>query len=139
MKLLDRGCPLSLVLVLQNWFSKSFSVIKWNNILSEPFQVKAGIRQGGVLSPILFSVYVDNVLLKLSNYGCFMHGLNFGSFMFADDLVLLAPSIVELQCMINICCNELRSIDLVLNEKKSYFLVLEFERDDTVNAVHWSL
>jgi hypothetical protein len=48
MKLLDRGCPLSLVLVLQNWFSKSFSVIKWNNISSEPFHDKAGIRQGGV-------------------------------------------------------------------------------------------
>jgi len=39
--------------------------------------------------------------------------------MYADDLVLLAPSLAELQAMIDICCNELKDIDLVLNEAKS--------------------
>ena len=48
-----------------------------------------------------------------------MHGLTFRSFMYADDLILLAPSVTELQLMIDICCSELVDIDLVLNESKS--------------------
>jgi len=48
-----------------------------------------------------------------------MFGLCFGSFMYADDLILIAPSVNELQIMLNICCKELSNIDLVLNELKS--------------------
>ena len=39
--------------------------------------------------------------------------------MYADDLVLLAPSIESLQEMIDVCCSEFNNIDLVLNESKS--------------------
>ena len=39
--------------------------------------------------------------------------------MYADDLVLLSSLVTELQEMVNICCEELRSIDLKLNESKS--------------------
>ena len=48
-----------------------------------------------------------------------MNGVSYGSFMYADDLVLLAPSVNELQNMINICDNELHAIRLKLNVKKS--------------------
>ena len=61
---------------------------------------------------------VEGILIKLQNRGCFSQGLNLGSLMYADDLVLLASSVSELQDMINICCNELMLIDLKLNEKK---------------------
>ena len=50
----------------------------------------AGVRQGEVLSPVLFCIFVDNVLNKLNNLGCNMNGLSFGSFMYTDDLVLLS-------------------------------------------------
>ena len=118
-KLMDRGVPKCLVTVLYNWFQKSFCCIKWNLVMSTPFKITAGVRQGGVLSPIFFSVYVDDILVKLENNGCFLHGLNLGSLMYADDLVLLAPSVTELQTMIDICCLELTKIDLLLNESKS--------------------
>lgn len=124
LKLLNRGVPICLVLILQNWFSKSFCTVKWNNTFSQSFQILAGVRQGGVLSPILFSVYVDSILIKLQNRGCFLQGLNLGSLMYADDLVLLASSVSELQDMINICCNELVNIDLKLNEKSQFVFVL---------------
>jgi len=40
--------------------------------MSACFSLAAGVRQGGVLAPVLFTVYVNNVSLKLqnSNYGC---------------------------------------------------------------------
>ena len=78
----------------------------------------AGIRQGGVLSQILFSIYVNEMLLKLNNYGCNVKGLCFGSFMYADDLVLISISLSELQAVIYLCCTQLKSIDLFLGLSK---------------------
>ena len=49
-----------------------------------------------------------------------MNGISYGSFMYADDLILLAPSIAELQLMVKVCCDELDAINLKLNTNKSY-------------------
>ena len=47
------------------------------------------------------------------------HGFSISSIMCADDLVLLSPSIYELQLMVEVCCNELNSLDLRINLDKS--------------------
>ena len=113
--------PLCVIHVLLNWYSKIFSSVRWGCARSEEFKISCGVRQGGILSPTLFCIYVDNMLSKLlSNYGCTMNGISYGSFMYADDLILLAPSVAELQRMVNVCCVELDAINLKLNTSKSY-------------------
>src|SRR5580692_6294997 len=87
--------------------------------MSEPYFLTAGIRQGGVLSPILFSMYVDDFLHKFDKFGCRYKGLPTSAVMYADDLVLLAPSLSELQTMINVCYAELRLLDININSKIS--------------------
>jgi hypothetical protein len=72
-----------------------------------------------VLSAPLFAFFVDNLLTSLDNYGCRLSGLNLGSLMYADDLLLLSPSVGELQIMIDIVCHELNELDLKLNASKS--------------------
>ena len=66
------------------------------------FRVSNGVRQGGVLSPVLFSVYNDELLHKLkdSGVGCYM-GCEFAGY--ADDLALLVPSPSALRIMLHIC------------------------------------
>jgi hypothetical protein len=54
-----------------------------------------------VLSPVLFAIYVNDMLNKLSKAGCHLYGMSVGALMYADDLVLLAPSVYELQLMLN--------------------------------------
>jgi len=78
------------------------------------------VRQGGVLSPVLFTVYVNYVIMALSasGYGCCFHGMFVGCFMYADDLLLLSPSLCDLQLMIDLCCAQLEGIDMCLNVKK---------------------
>ena len=68
--------------------------VRWNGVFSQSFHVSNGVRQGGVLSPVLFSVYVDGLLCKLRDSGVGRHlGCEFvGSVCYADDLALLAPS-----------------------------------------------
>jgi exonuclease III len=119
LKLLKRRMPVALVKLLYYWYSISVSVVRWENTYSTQYKLSAGIRQGAVLSPTLFSVYVNDMLAKFMNCGCQLCGLSVSAIMYADDLVLLSPSVTELQTMIDICCNELALLDLQINAKKS--------------------
>ena len=62
----------------------------------------SGVKQGLVISPTLFDIYVDDMLFKLQRLGCKLVGLNLSALMYADDMVLLAPSRNELQEIINL-------------------------------------
>ena len=61
----------------------SYNRVRWESVLSEPFRLLARVRQGGVLSPALFTVYVDDLLVKLYTVGCSMFGLSIGALMYA--------------------------------------------------------
>ena len=79
--------------------------VRWSKTLSDSFSVKNGVRQGAVLSPTLFSLYMNNLLMKLeySGYGCYVNNFYYGSSAYADDIILLCPSRNGLQEMFNIC------------------------------------
>ena len=72
---------------------------------SDSFSVKNGVRQRAILSPSLFCVYLDTLLLKLreAGVGCHIGGEFLGAFGYADDVTLLAPSRQALQIMLDIC------------------------------------
>ena len=91
-------------------------------MLSDAFKLVAGVRQAGVLSSQLFSVYVNDIIVNLRSKGCSLYGHSLSALMYADDLILLSPSLTELQMMVDICCIELRSIDLMPNRAKSTYL-----------------
>ena len=57
--LINKGLPGRLVKIIIDWYGKTFSAVKWNDCFSESRIVKSGIRQGGILSPIFFNIYMD--------------------------------------------------------------------------------
>jgi len=120
-KLLRRNCPVKFVNILEEWFSKTFTSVKWQGHVSKPVPLKAGLRQGSILSPILFAVYVNDMLEKLNNskLGCHIKYMPFNALMYADDLILCSISIRDLQSMINLVLHELKELDMTINVKKS--------------------
>ena len=74
---------------------------------SAPFSVSNGVRQGSVLSPLLFAVYIDELLSDLSScgVGCYCGDLFASCVCYADDIVLLAPCQSALRTMLSICSN----------------------------------
>ena len=78
--------------------------VDWSGVKSKSFKVQNGVRQGAVLSPTLFCLYIDEIFDKLekSGYGCFINKQFYGITGYADDLVLLSPSIYGLQKMLDL-------------------------------------
>ncbi len=121
-KLLDRNLPPIIVRLLLNWFStQQFSVL-WDGVVSVPFKVTNGVRQGGVLSPQLFNVYMDELSNNLKNVrtGCHINATCINHLYYADDAVLLAPTVSSLQCLVDICQAYADKFDITYNVKKSH-------------------
>ena len=87
-KLIYKGLPGGIIKILVDWYGKTFSIVKWNNSYSSSYSIKSGIRQGAILSPFLFSIYLDSIIvaLKQADNGCHMGGVYTGCLAYADDL-----------------------------------------------------
>ena len=106
---------------LLNMYTNSKLIVKWNNVLSKPFKCSNGVKQGGVLSPILFAIYIDDLLkeLRCNGMGCYVNSMFCGSFAYADDIVLLAPTVTSLTSMVKICEQYSTKYDILFNSSKS--------------------
>ena len=79
--------------------------VRWGAVYSSSFTVTNGDRQGGVLSPYLVNGYVDDLSVKLNSchVGCYYNGGYINHLMYADDLVIMLPSVAGLYKLIHIC------------------------------------
>ena len=70
-KLIDKHVPLFMIRLLVCWYSTQKMHIRWGNTVTSSFLVSNGVKQGGIISPILFNVYMDQLSEKLnaSNIG----------------------------------------------------------------------
>jgi len=96
-KLMKKDIPLQLLELLENWLSNSLACVKWGSSWSHIFNVTLGVMQGSVLSPLLFTVYIDDIgRLQNNRIGTFV-------VMYADDILLLASSVTALQKLLWVC------------------------------------
>ena len=79
--------------------------VKLGGMKSTSFVITNGTRQGSVLSPLLFSVYLDDLLLELRKLqlGCHIGGCWFGALGYADERILLAPNREVLLKLLQVC------------------------------------
>jgi len=122
LKLMDRNITSNFLFLLEKWLSVSISCVKWGSSYSEFFQLLCGGRQGGALSPFLFAIFVDSIVdrVKATGLGCYLNSVCVSILLYADDIVLSAPSVTALQCLLEVCERELDNIDMLINAKKSY-------------------
>jgi len=119
-KLMSRSIPKVIIGLILDWYNKVYVAVRWNGILPSPRCLFAGVRQGGVLSPYLFNVYVNDVItkLELSTLGCWVAGRYVCVFMYADDILIMSVTLAHLRTMLDIICDELSNLDMSINVKK---------------------
>ena len=119
--LVERNLPAIVIRFLIDSYTRQVTYVQWNSARSSAIPMLNGVKQGGVLSPILFCVYMDELIgrLEKSGLGCHIGKQFLGGFGYADDLKVLCPSVGGLQKMINICEKFGQEFDVMFNAKKT--------------------
>jgi len=132
-KLMNKNIPAHILEIIENLFSGCYSCIKWKNAWSAEFKIKFGVRQGSVLSPFLFAIFMDDVgALCRPEFKLYI-------ILYADDILLLAPTVTALEKLLHALERELIWLDMAINFRKSSCLRIG-QRCDSVcaNVVSYS-
>ncbi|KAI8427626.1 hypothetical protein MSG28_002111 [Choristoneura fumiferana] len=115
--------------------SKAFDLVSydllWDKLrsagLPEEYKLECGVRQGGLTSPGLFNLYINQLLEELSSMhvGCHIDGTCVNNISYADDMVLLGPSISSIRKLVEVCERYAEKTGLKYNSKKSEVLVFK--------------
>ena len=103
------------------WYSELYCRVRWDDEYSVWFLIIAGVRQGGILSPIFYAIYVDDLISILSQLkvGCYIYDTFIAALLYADDMALLSPSLKGLQLLLSACEQYCKDWDICLNSKKT--------------------
>ena len=103
-KLLEAKVPKIIIRMLITIYRKQTANVRWKQQVSKEFEIRNGVRQGAVISPIFFSFYMDSLftILKKNKSGCLISNYFAGCIGYADDLLFLCPSRSGLQEMLDL-------------------------------------
>ncbi|KAK3510626.1 hypothetical protein QTP70_011883 [Hemibagrus guttatus] len=115
-----------LLRAVRSLYNRSRSLVRIASCKSDLFPVHVGLRQGCPLSPVLFIVFMD----RISRHSQGLEGVWFGdhrisSLIFADDVVLLAPSSLDLQHVLGHFAAECEAAGMRVSTSKLEAMVLD--------------
>ena len=119
--MIKRNVPLVIVRIIAYRYQTQTMCVKWGKVNSAYFNVSNGVSQGGILSPKLFAIYVDDWSheLTLRKSGCYIDDQCMNHVMYADDICHMAPSAIGLQKMLDVCFDFSLRNDIMFNPVKS--------------------
>ena len=103
--------------------------VQWDGAHSNMFKIFNGVKQGSVISLLLFTLYIASLFLLLKQLGicCHLELTYAGAFGYADDIVLVAHSLYCLKKMISICKTFANKYSTSINLSKSKLLCFKVD------------
>ena len=119
--LLNYNIDGKLYYAIKAMYTKTLSCIKINNFLTNWFEVNTGVKQGDTLSPTLFAIYINDLAMEIKNLSL---GININDtivsiLLYADDMILVGNSEIELQTMLSTMYDWCKKWRLNINASKS--------------------
>ncbi len=109
-----------------NLYWQQQAMLRWENDTTRTFEIRRGVRQGCILSPILFNLYSEFMIAEALDdlKGVQFNGINITNFRYADDAVLAAYSKQKLQVMLDKLSETCNNYGMAINVKKTKVMVV---------------
>ena len=122
---------------LSTIYSLSNSQLRLNGALTGSFNVASGVRQGDAMSPVLFSMFLNDLAtgIKDLNCGVEINDIVLSILLYADDIVLIAPTEEALQKMLNFVSEWCRKWRMAINIDKTK--IIHF-RKPSINQTYYN-
>ena len=135
--LLKIKLPPDLILFLMCYLQNQKACIVWKGELGEYIHVQQGVRQGGILSPFLFKLYIDDILYEICNSheGCRLGLKRMNVLAYADDIVLLANTKDQLDIPYGILNLGMEERKLSINKNKTKYMIFNKKSDIILNSI----
>ena len=140
-KLLKSDIPPKLFQIIFSMYSNTTNRIKFSNGLSKVFQSECGVKQGDVLSPLLFNIFLDDIVKELKKYKCDpvqICNTSVNCLLYADDIVLLSESKSGLQTSLNVINEYCTNWKLHVNVDKSKVVVFNSNGRTHINEFYYN-
>ena len=136
-KLIERNIPPDLVILIINYLKNQKACVKWGNSSSSYCTVDVGVRQGGILSPFLFKLYIDDILNDMTklNTGCCLGISRLNILAYADDMVIISNSHRSLDILFSKFKIYVDKLDLVINRQKSKCMIFSSKKVSYLNNI----
>ena len=103
-----------------SWYSVSHACVRIDDIITDNIDIHSGVKQGGIMSPHMYNVYVDDLMTKLlcEKLGCMIGHFLYCAIFYADDIILMSASRRKMQKRLTSVMNMVYSMVFALMPRK---------------------
>jgi len=122
--MIEKGIDGKMWRVIKNMYKEVGSCVRLGEEKTDWFSVEVGLRQGCILSPVLFSIFIDRLAEEVKKVGGAKYAeLVVSLLLFADDIVLVAESEKMMQEMLDVVYNYSRKSRFRFNKDKCSIMI----------------
>jgi hypothetical protein len=119
--------------IIKNYYDNLRILVKNNGEQSDLIKTSIGVKQGGPLSPRLFAMYTEDLIeeIEKTEYGITIKETKTDIIMYADDIVLVANKLKDLEKLLKITEEYGKNQEIKFNPTKTTYMIFNSSKKES--------